>query len=470
MNETKLVEKIVQIINASDTNSLKLLLRRKGARRFIHRQLFFRLFAAAIIISIFLSAVIFLLEYRRLGDLVNDRAVEVVANFNDQIQQIGHTIGDNQEDIEQELEMLLIAGKSGQWAGQLVYSSIYDINGTKIAAEFDGEYEQSQQVRELANSIEARSHEKPDAREMVKRFRGTPYIHLRYPLTDQAGKPSAFIQGIFKVSSQVQQEVTERITRTIIGAIGIVLLTTVILYPVMSRLIHQLAVLTGNLVESNIETLRVIGNAIAKRDSDTDSHNYRVTIYSVELAERIGLKHTIIQGLIKGAFLHDVGKIGISDQILLKPGKLTYEEYEAMKLHVQHGIDIVQQSGWLRDAVDVVRCHHEQYGGGGYPARLKGHEIPVNARIFAIVDVFDALTTERPYKEQLSFEKSMEILNEGRDDHFDPELLDAFNNAARPLYDQFAHGTNEQLIRKMEAIILKYFSKEYRLDIEEAAV
>lgn len=462
-----MLEKIVQIINASDANSLKLLLRKKGAKRFIHRQLFFRLFAVAGIISIFLTALIFLLEYKRLGNLVNERAVEIVSNFNDQIQQIGHTIGDNEEEIQQELKMLLIAGKSGPWAGQLVYSSIYDLSGKKLGAAMDSKYQGSGAVNQLVASIETKSHEKTVKSESVRRIKGTPYIHLRYPLYDQSGKVTAFIQGIFQVSAQVQREVKERITRTILAAISTVLLTTIILYPVMSRLIHQLTILTGNLVESNIETLRVIGSAIAKRDSDTDSHNYRVTIYSVELAEQIGLKPNIIQGLIKGAFLHDVGKIGISDQILLKPDKLSEDEYEIMKLHVQHGIDIVQQSGWLRDAIDVVKYHHEKYAGNGYPEGLRGPEIPVNARIFAIVDVFDALTSKRPYKEQISFEKSMEMLNEDKGDHFDPALLEIFNEIARSLYDQFTGGTNKQLIKKMEAIVLKYFSKEYRYETDD---
>jgi HD-GYP domain-containing protein (c-di-GMP phosphodiesterase class II) len=229
-------------------------------------------------------------------------------------------------------------------------------------------------------------------------------------------------------------------------------------------------VLTENLVESNVETLRVIGSAIAKRDSDTDSHNYRVTIYSVELAERIALKPNIIQGLIKGAFLHDVGKIGISDQILLKPDKLSRSEYETMKLHVQHGLDIVRQSEWLKDAVDVVGFHHEKFSGEGYPNGLNGREIPVNARIFAIADVFDALTSQRPYKERLSLATSMEILNQGRGSHFDPALLDSFSEIAPALYEQYAEGSDDVLIKKLETIILKYFSKEYRYGVDDNSV
>ena len=462
-----MLEKLVNVINASDINGLISLLKRKGAKRFIHRQLILRLLIAAAIISVVLAVIVFLLEYKRLGNLVNDRAAEVVANFNNQIQQLGHAIDENQAEIEQALKMLLIAGKSRPSAGLLVYSSIYGVDGRRIAAESDARYPQADAVEKLARSIESQVQNNPTTRQAFRRIKNTPYMRLSFPLYDKTGKQSAFIEGIFEVSAKARKEVSSRIANSVFGAIAIVLLTTLILYPVISRLIHQLTVLTDNLVESNIETLRVIGSAIAKRDSETDSHNYRVTIYSVELAERISLKPKLIQGLIKGAFLHDVGKIGISDQILLKPDKLSGDEYETMKLHVQHGIDIVKQSGWLKDAIDVVGSHHEKFAGGGYPAGLKGHEIPVRARIFAIADVFDALTSKRPYKEQLTLEKSLEILNQDRGAHFDPALLDSFNEIALPLYEKFAHGSNQVLFTKMEAIVLKYFSREYKYNDEE---
>ncbi len=462
-----MLEKIVNLINNSDIQGLKALLKKKGAKRYIQQQLFFRLLIAATIISVVLAVVVFLIEYNRLGKLLNDRAAEVVANFNDQMQQQELSISADRKAIGQELKMLLIAGKSRPWAGQLVFASIYDQSGQPIAAELDAKYPGVDEISALVKSLEPQFRDVSATDESIARIKGTPYIRLRYPLFEKDGQQAGFIGGIFELSEKARQEVANRIARSVFGAFSTVLLTTLILYPVISRLIHRLSVLTSNVVESNIETLRVIGSAIAKRDSETDSHNYRVTIYSVELAEQIGLKPDLIQGLIKGAFLHDVGKIGISDQILLKPGRLSAEEYETMKLHVQHGIDILKQSEWLRDAFDVVRCHHEQYGGGGYPAGLRGPEIPVRARIFAIADVFDALNTERPYKKSLAFEESLKLLNEGRGIHFDPTLLDHFNKIARPLYDQFAQGSNQVLYRKMESIIVKYFSKELRYEDEK---
>jgi HD-GYP domain-containing protein (c-di-GMP phosphodiesterase class II) len=463
------LEKIVSLINNSDAHGLKTILRRKGAKRYIQRQLFLRLVAAAAIMSVLLAVVVFLLEQRRLGGLVTERAAEVVAKFNTQLKQLGHRLELNSEEIGEELEMLLIVGKSQPDTGRLVYVSIYDLEGSQIAAEIDEDYVQAQALAGLVKSRESGLRGNPVVSQSFQQIRGTPYLRLSFPLFDRAGAQTSFLDGIFEVSSRARKEVASRITRSVFGAMAIVMLTTLILYPVISRLIAQLTVLTENLVESNVETLRVIGSAIAKRDSDTDSHNYRVTIYSVELAECIGLKANIIQGLIKGAFLHDVGKIGISDQILLKPDKLSKSEYEMMKLHVQHGLDIVRQSEWLKDAVDVVGHHHEKFSGEGYPNGLKGMEIPVNARIFAIADVFDALTSERPYKERLSLTTSMQILNQGRGTHFDPTLLDSFNEIAPALYEQYAEGSDNILIKKLEAIILKYFSKEYRYGVNNQA-
>ncbi len=203
-----------------------------------------------------------------------------------------------------------------------------------------------------------------------------------------------------------------------------------------------------------------LGNAIAKRDSDTDAHNYRVTIYAVRIAESVELDIDSIRTLIKGAFLHDVGKIGIRDDILLKPGKLTDDEFDIMKLHVNHGLDIVNRSDWLLDAGSVVGAHHEKFDGTGYFRGLSGSEIPVTARIFALADVFDALTSRRPYKEPFTFEESMHILLNGSGTHFDPDLLDAFQGIAHPLYEEFASTDDQRPRLELEEILIHYFQKE----------
>ena len=158
-----------------------------------------------------------------------------------------------------------------------------------------------------------------------------------------------------------------------------------------------------------------------------------------------------------------MGKIGIPDTILLKPGRLTEEEFQVMKTHVSHGLDIVGRSVWLTDATDIVGDHHEKFDASGYLRGLHGEEIPITARIFAIADVFDALTTKRPYKESFSFEDTMEILEEGRGSHFDSELLDAFAQIARTLYDKFTEGDDEMPKKELDAIIQEYFAGDLGL-------
>ena len=222
-----------------------------------------------------------------------------------------------------------------------------------------------------------------------------------------------------------------------------------------------------DLLNSNLETIEVLGSAIAKRDSDTDAHNYRVTVYAVRLAEAVGLEQKKIRGLIKGAFLHDVGKIGVRDSILLKPGRLDRDEYEIMKTHVKHGLDIVKRSAWLNDATDVVGYHHEKFNGEGYFENLAGEKIPIAARIFAIADVFDALTSERPYKKAFSLEQAISILKEGKETHFDPQLLDAFIDIAPDLYKDFSGREDKGLREYMESIRYKYFEEDTEIHLLE---
>jgi HD-GYP domain-containing protein (c-di-GMP phosphodiesterase class II) len=455
--------KIEKLSNIADI--YKFQIHKTDLKNSIQRRLLLRLFTVGLLLAIVLSAAVFFIEFQRLGRLVNGRASEIVSSFNEQIrhmldvQELTYDSG-----LQQELKMLLIAGKSRQWMGQLVYSSIYDLEGREIATEIDTQYAHMATVENLAQSLTHRLPDNSESDHNFKRIKGVPYVQLTFPLANSTDRHVAVIEGIFAVSDTARDEVLGRIMRSVFAAIGIVALTTLILYPVIITLIKQLSTLTEDLLESNIETLRVIGSAIAKRDSDTDSHNYRVTIYSVTLAETVGLKPSLIQGLIKGAFLHDVGKIGISDQILLKPGKLSESEFEVMKLHVNHGIDIVKRSEWLKDATDVVGYHHEKFAGDGYPYGLSGSKIPVNARIFAIVDVFDALVSSRPYKKPMSFDKAMDILTEGRGSHFDPFYLDNFQTIATLLYDSFSDCSEQKLLKKMESIIQKYFSKEYRFE------
>ena len=276
-------------------------------------------------------------------------------------------------------------------------------------------------------------------------------------LHDSAGLTVAHIEGVFAVSPRGVANVRRQVAASVGYVFLVVLATTGLIYPIILSLVGNVARMNLHLLDANLETLKVLGGAVAKRDSDTDAHNFRVTIYSVRLAEAVGLDEKSIRALIKGALIHDVGKIAIRDAVLLKPGKLSDAEYAVMKTHVEHGLDLTSRSEWLRDGASVVGCHHEKYGGGGYPQGIRGEEISIIARIFAIADVFDAVASRRPYKEPCTLEETMEILDQGRGTHFDPALLDAFVGIASSLYEQFAGVEGEAPRQELESIQQRYF-------------
>ncbi|BBB90727.1 MAG TPA: HD domain-containing protein [Methylomusa anaerophila] len=236
-----------------------------------------------------------------------------------------------------------------------------------------------------------------------------------------------------------------------------ILVTVVAVYPLMLFCNKALIDHLQELVSANIELLEVIGAAIAQRDSETSLHNYRVAIYAIHLAEAIGLPPLKIAELIKGVFLHDIGTILFSDELLLKPGKLTPDEFEIVKTHTIKGSELIRKTSWLTEADEVIRFHHEKYGGTGYMENLAGKYIPLNARIFSIVDVFDILTSKRPYREAYTFNKAMRILDEGSGTQFDPELLTCFHKIAKSLYDSVVDINEEEAREQLRGLLKQYF-------------
>ncbi len=180
------------------------------------------------------------------------------------------------------------------------------------------------------------------------------------------------------------------------------------------------------LAETNIHAAQLLGHAVALRDHGTVAHNMRVAWMSSRLGEALALDRTAMQALMKGAFLHDVGKIGIPDAILLKPGVLTPEERSIMNRHPELGAELIQDIAWFGDASPVVLHHHERYDGTGYPQALRAEDIPLGARIFAVVDVFDAIISERPYKPSMTCDQALAFMAPKAGSHFDPALLKVF--------------------------------------------
>lgn len=283
------------------------------------------------------------------------------------------------------------------------------------------------------------------------------YLRVFVPLFSSTGSKIGYLEGIYHAPGDIISQIKQQTLWSLILVVLIVFATSVALYPLIIRLNRTLVNYSKNLALTNIGMLKVLGSAIAKRDSDTNIHNYRVTLYSVQIGEKLGLSYTAMQGLIKGAFLHDLGKIAIADAILHKPGKLTDGEFEVMKSHVQHGNDIVQGYDWLADAQDVVVCHHEKFDGSGYPYGFARENIPINARIFAVADVFDALTSKRPYKEPFSFDVAVDILRDSLGSHFDPEIAQVFLSHAVALHAEICNNDEMLLHGKLEVCIGKYF-------------
>jgi PAS domain S-box-containing protein len=176
------------------------------------------------------------------------------------------------------------------------------------------------------------------------------------------------------------------------------------------------------------ETIEGWSRAMDLRDHETEGHTQRVTAITQQLAVFMGLTETELVYARRGALLHDIGKMGVPDKILLKPGELTPEEWELMHQHPQFAHDMLAPITFLRPVVDIPYCHHEKWDGTGYPRGLKGKEIPISARIFALVDVYDALTSDRPYRRAWSKEQALDYIREQSGKHFDPQVVDTFLN------------------------------------------
>lgn len=241
-----------------------------------------------------------------------------------------------------------------------------------------------------------------------------------------------------------------------IGTTVILLLVIVAIFPIIYRQYRQLQSDKTELLYSNFNLVRVLGDVVAMRDSDTSEHNYRVTYYTIRLAEKMNVPPEALPALIKGAFLHDVGKIGISDTILLKPGRLDENEFSIMKQHVDLGTALIKKIPWCDDALVVIGFHHEKFDGSGYPNGLKGDEIPLAARIFAVVDVFDALVSARPYKQAFTFQHAIESIREGSGRHFDPMVVMSLCDIAECIWNDVSDKNIDELEKLIREAISPY--------------
>jgi putative nucleotidyltransferase with HDIG domain len=173
-------------------------------------------------------------------------------------------------------------------------------------------------------------------------------------------------------------------------------------------------------------TIEGWARAMDLRDKETESHTRRVTEMTITLAKTLGVKDIEILHIRRGALLHDIGKMGVPDNILLKEGELTEAEWILMRRHPQFAYEMLQPIKYLRQSLDIPYCHHEKWDGTGYPRGLKGEQIPLAARIFAIIDVWDAVTIDRPYRKGWTKKKALKYIREQSGKHFEPRIVDAF--------------------------------------------
>src|SRR5690349_5464753 len=193
------------------------------------------------------------------------------------------------------------------------------------------------------------------------------------------------------------------------------------------------SILFQDLQRSNFElalaydaTIEGWSRALDLRDRETEGHTQRVTDLTLKLARKMGLSEERLVLIRRGALLHDIGKMGVPDQILLKPQELSEEEQQVMRQHPQLAYDMLEPIAYLRDALNIPYCHHEKWNGTGYPRGLSGTQIPLEARLFAIVDVWDAITTDRPYRKGWSKKKALKYIREQSGKYFDPKMVEIF--------------------------------------------
>jgi putative nucleotidyltransferase with HDIG domain len=193
------------------------------------------------------------------------------------------------------------------------------------------------------------------------------------------------------------------------------------------------AQLFGSLQRSNEElkaaydaTIWGWSKALELRDKETQGHSERVVELTVRLAQRLGVWQGDLSALRRGAILHDIGKMGVPDSILLKPHPLSPQEWEMMSSHPEFASQMLSAIPFLQDSLDIPYCHHERWDGSGYPRGLKGEKIPLAARIFSVVDVWDALTSDRPYRDAWSYAKAYDYIEVNSGYLFDPHVVDVF--------------------------------------------
>jgi len=194
-------------------------------------------------------------------------------------------------------------------------------------------------------------------------------------------------------------------------------------------------------------TLEALGDALDLKDRETEGHSRRVTAFTIAIAKAMGLTADQIRVIARGAFLHDIGKMAIPDAILNKPGALTPDEVGIMREHSYHGYQIVKKIPFLQEAAEIVYAHQERFDGTGYPRGLKGEQIPLGARMFAVADTLDAITSDRPYRPAQTLTAAREEIQRWAGRQFDPEVVKMFLSMPENIWDDLRKEINSRVYR-----------------------
>lgn len=210
---------------------------------------------------------------------------------------------------------------------------------------------------------------------------------------------------------------------------------------------EQLRQAMADLERSYDITLEALGDALDLKDAETEGHSKRVTAFTIAVARAMGLSGDRIRVIARGAFLHDIGKMAIPDAILRKPGALTAEETDIMREHCYRGYQMLRKIPFLAEAADIVYSHQEKFDGSGYPRGLKGEQITLGARIFAVADTLDAITSDRPYRAAQTTRAALEEIARFGGSQFDPEVVKTFLSMPESIWDDLRRQINSQIHR-----------------------
>jgi putative nucleotidyltransferase with HDIG domain len=214
---------------------------------------------------------------------------------------------------------------------------------------------------------------------------------------------------------------------------------------------EQLRKAMANLERSYDITLEALGDALDLKDAETEGHSKRVTAFTIAIARAMGLPKEQISVIARGAFLHDIGKMAIPDQIIRKPGRLTPEETAIMREHCWRGYQMLKKIPFLTEAAEIVYSHQEKFDGTGYPRGLKAEEIPLGARIFSIADTLDAITSDRPYRPAQSLKAAREEIERWSGRQFDPDIVKIFSSMPDNIWEELRKEIDSQVYRFVSA-------------------